>query len=316
MKSPVLLLAYNRPKEINKVLNFLIRLKVSKIYISVDGPKNNKKDINAHKQIKKILNFLQNKKIKINYLKKNYGCKKAVEKGINWFFSHVEMGIILEDDCMPNRSFFIFCEKMLKKYKNTQVKVISGNNFLREKINISNHCYFSKFNHCWGWATWKDAWSLYDDKYLNWNKFKKSNYWNNLFTNKVYQNYWEKIFDLSRKKRFDSWAYPWLYSIWYNKGFTIIPKYNLVRNTGYIGTHNTFNLKFDFKTKELNANFKFPKEITINKKADDFVMENFFVPKNFLWPTRFIYLIKRFFQDPNLFIKTMFKKIGNKNVII
>ncbi len=315
MKLPVLLLLYNRSEEAKKILKYLFKLKIRNIYISIDGPKNNEHDKKSFNEILNFLNLPKYKKIKLNFLKKNYGCKRAVEKGISWFFSKEKKGIILEDDCVPNKSFFIFCEKMLNKYEGTEIKVISGNNFLKKNIKIQDHYYFSKFNHCWGWATWRKEWKLYDGKLKNWKKFKNSKIWKNFFKNNTDKKYWEKIFDLSYKNYFDSWAYPWLFSIWYNKGCTIIPKYNLVKNIGFKGTHNSFYSKNDFSTYELTQKYRYPKKISINENADDFIMKNFFVPKNFLWPSRFLYLFKRFLLNPLLFIMTLTKKIKKKNAI-
>jgi|TARA_B110000503_G_C7120354_1_gene402214 hypothetical protein len=309
MKLPVLLLIYNRPKETQKILNYLVKIRIKKIFISIDGPKQTKKDKDSSKKVELILNKFRNKNIIINKLNKHYGCKKAVEKGISWFFNNVKKGIILEDDCIPSKSFFLFCEKMLNRYYNTQVKVISGNNFLKNEIKVNNHYYFSKFNHCWGWATWKEAWSIYDGDLKNWERFKSSKRWDNFFNNSTNKLYWEKIFDLSKKNYFDSWAYPWLYSIWYNRGFTIIPKYNLVKNVGLKGTHNTFYLKSDFKVKNLEKNYKHPAKMVFNEKADNYVMKNFFKPKNFLWPTRLLFLSKMLFLNPKIFIKVSIKKL-------
>ena len=49
---------------------------------------------------------------------KNLGCRNSVRKGIDWFFKYNYFGIILEDDCLPNKSFFEFCSKINKIYKN------------------------------------------------------------------------------------------------------------------------------------------------------------------------------------------------------
>ena len=311
MNLPVLLLIYNRPKETKKILDYLVKLRVKKIFVSIDGPKETKKDKDLSKKIEIILSKFKNKNIVINKLNKNCGCKKAVEKGINWFFSNVKKGIILEDDCIPSKSFFLFCQKMLKRYNNTQVKVISGNNFLKKRIKINNHYYFSRFNHCWGWATWKEAWSIYDGNLKNWDQLKSSKRWNKFFTDPIDKLYWEKIFDLSKKNYFDSWAYPWLYSIWYNNGFTIIPKYNLVKNVGFKGTHNSFYSKTDFKVTNLHKKYKHPSKMIYYDQADNYVMKNFFKPRDFLWPTRFLFILKMFLTKPKLFITIAFKKIKN-----
>ena len=309
MKLPVLLLIYNRPSQTKRLLDILLKFNVKNIYISIDGAKNNDIDKQLSKNIEFIIKSYQKKIWKINRLKKNYGCKLAVERGINWFFKNVESGIILEDDCIPTKSFFLFCEKLLVKYKNSNVKVISGNNFLNNKISVKDHYYYSRFNHCWGWATWRKSWLIYDSKMKNWNKFKNSKSWNKYFANKIDKMYWEKIFDLSKKNYFDSWAYPWLFSIWYNNGCTIIPKYNLVKNIGSKGTHNSFNSNFIFNVKKLEKKFRYPKQFELNDKADNYVMKNFFRPKNFLWPTRFMYLFKMFISNPIFFIRISFKKI-------
>ena len=101
----------------------------------------------------------------------------------------------------------------------------------------------------------------------------------NFFKNETDKRYWEKIFDLCLKNYFDSWAYPWLLSIWYENGCTIIPKYNLVKNIGAVGTHNSFYSKFKFPTRNLTKKLKHPTKIEINDLADNFVMENFLFQK-------------------------------------
>ena len=93
----------------------------------------------------------------------NLGCKYAVSGAINWFFQHEEMGIILEDDCLPSQSFFWFCEELLKRYKDDmRVWHVSGNNFQNGVVRGDSDYYFSKYNHIWGWATWANRWRHYD----------------------------------------------------------------------------------------------------------------------------------------------------------
>ena len=97
----------------------------------------------------------------------------AVSSAIDWFFSQVEEGIILEDDCLPDQSFFPFCEKLLCYYRNdTRVMMIGGLNYV-SGLEIKESYYFSKYYAIWGWATWKRAWRLYDKKLSGWPEFKK-----------------------------------------------------------------------------------------------------------------------------------------------
>ena len=160
---PVLILAYNRPIYTKKLIAALKKIKPKNIYISCDGPKNNQEDINNCNQTRDVFNSINwNCNIKTNYFPNNLGCRKGISRGINWFFKYEKQGIILEDDCIPTNYFFYFCNKMLMKYKNNpKVHCIGGVNFLKTK-NIKESYYFSKYNHCWGWATWKNSWELND----------------------------------------------------------------------------------------------------------------------------------------------------------
>ena len=52
-------------------------------------------------------------------------------------FENEDFGIILEDDCSPNKYFFSFCQKMLIEHmQNNKVFSISGSNFICNEINI------------------------------------------------------------------------------------------------------------------------------------------------------------------------------------
>ena len=86
--------------------------------------------------------------------------QKCCINAINWFFKHEEKGIILEEDCLPNNSFY-FCEKMLLRYEsNIRVGCITGVNFQGNRKVSKYSNYFSKYNHCWGWATWRESWNF------------------------------------------------------------------------------------------------------------------------------------------------------------
>jgi len=107
METPVLLLIYNRPESTKRVLQRLQKLGVRKLYVWGDGPKNTKDDKRVSKVKEHLIPFeLMIKKSRFS--SDNNGCRKSVLGGINWFFSHVNEGIILEDDCLPSPHFFSF----------------------------------------------------------------------------------------------------------------------------------------------------------------------------------------------------------------
>ena len=221
---PVLILGYNRPFHIKKLINSLRKIKPKRIYVSLDGSKKNLEDIKKSELVKKQVNKINwDCVIKKNYNSKNLGCRESVSKGIEWFFNNNKFGIILEDDCIPNQSFFDFCHVINQLYKNNKkIFSISGSNFFNGKI--KDDYYFSKYPHCWGWATWSRAWKDYDYNLSFWNKWKKTKSWKLLHTNNIERKYWEKIFDKVKKEKIDSWAYVWTCSVWKKNGLTIIPK--------------------------------------------------------------------------------------------
>ena len=153
MNIPLLLLVFNRPKETSNLLNALQKIKPSKIYINQDGPrKGNLDDLNLSNEvielIKKKIDWNVEIKKKIN--SENKGLKKSVEGALNWFFDNENCGIILEDDCIPNKQFFNFCSKMLIEHElNDKIFSISGSNFIYNNYKIEEDFFYSKYAHSW-----------------------------------------------------------------------------------------------------------------------------------------------------------------------
>jgi hypothetical protein len=314
---PILLLVYNRPKHTLALINKLREIKPKSIYINLDGPKENKQDFINCQKVKKIISRIDWKcKLKFNYGIGNQGCRKSVSKGINWFFEKEKRGIILEDDCIPNLDFFNFCGSLLKKHKNeNKILAISGSNFQKMKIG-KYYYYFSKYPHCWGWATWRRAWRLYDANLTFWPKWKKSLHWKLLHKTSHEKRYWENKFEKVYQNKIDSWAYVWTASVWKNKGITAIPNVNLIDNIGFdeSATHTFEFKKFQINnSKYQNFNDKskilHPKSININNKADNYVFNNHFNGIYNFWPWRFFYLIRLFSKSPLTFIYSFYIKI-------
>ena len=309
---PILLLVFNRPKNIKKIIKVLEKIKPTKIYISSDGPRKNNlyDEILCRKTKDNLLKIRWKCSIKKKYLISNQGCRKAVSNGISWFFKNENHGIILEDDCIPNLDFFKFCSINLKKYENSKkIGTITGNNF-QKKTNIKETYYYSKYPHCWGWATWRRSWKIYNKKISFWPYYKNTNKWKNFFSSSIEQRYWTKIFNQIYKRKIDSWAYPWSLCLWKNNLLTITPSMNLVKNIGFgKGATHTTSKQDDqkYKLNKLPKKWQIPKNVHQNTLADEYVFKNHFKGKNYLWPYRFLFLIKILLTDP----KKIYYKIIN-----
>ena len=165
IKIPILILCFDRPDLLNKLLQVLKKYNITKIYISQDGYKGqNNRLIKRHNKVRKIIKKLSNSyKIKTNFIKENLGKQIAPPKGIDWFFKHVKRGIILEDDTIPSKTFFDFSDKLLKLHdKDKNIFQICGSGTLSREF--GNITYLSSVPWMHGWATWRDRWKKYNYK--------------------------------------------------------------------------------------------------------------------------------------------------------
>jgi len=259
---PVVLIIYNRHEILKKILAVLDNVKIKKLYIIADGPKNNKNDIEKVNKTRKLIeqNY-KNLKIKI-YSKKNLGLKKRIITGLDLVFAKEKAAIILEDDCIPSKDFFTFFNAMLKKFENDKtIATIGGSNHLSEFGKNSSYIK-SKYFNSWGWATWRDRWlnKNLDPKYL---LNSKKNYNLHKYLGSIRAKmYWRFRIWLIQKERVDSWAYLWSFYNFINKKKHILPNRNLINNIG-IGKNSTNTLRLPYKyflknnKKKYKLNFSF-----------------------------------------------------------
>ncbi len=291
---------FNRPELTRQVFESIRESKPKKLYISSDGPRLWKEgELRLVEDARSIINNIDwNCEIHTLFREENLGCKRAVSEAITWFFQNEEEGIILEDDCLPNKDFFIFCETLLNKYRTDEsVWVISGTNFLSGKY--SNHSYYySRINHVWGWASWRRSWKYYDVNLEFWSDYQKSDNWNNYWKNNEIKKYWETVFSLVYENKIDTWDYQWTAAMWYNNGLAVLPSVNLVKNIGFgvdaTHTHNIESALSNLKYNDLKID-NFPPEIVNNLNSDYLVHKKFILPpKTFKF--RILELFKYFFK--------------------
>lgn len=301
---PILIFTYKKCDTTLNVLQSLKEIRARNIYISSNHWKNDEEKEIVLSLREKIKNFVDwdcnlHLLIKNEYLKLQKSCPSAIDT----FFQHEEMGIILEDDTVPNQSFFYFCQEMLEKYKeNENIFMISGWSALdfdqEAKNNLKEDYFFSKYNHIWGWATWKRAWQFYQEKIFNFeNEFPSLN-----FDTQEEKNTWYQIFKLYNEGKIDTWDHPWTYAIWKNQGLCIYPKNNMVQNIGLNRTDATNTKQWskyeEMKTYEMNYPIIHPQEIKRNVLLDK---KNFIITtKNTPFWLKVINKIYRIFFKKNL----------------
>lgn len=300
LKAAVLFLVFNRPDTTKQVFEAIRKAKPPRLYIAADGPRSDREGEADKVQAVRddvINNIDWPCEVKTLLREKNLGCKYAVSGAITWFFENEEMGIILEDDCLPSQSFFWFCEKLLEKYKNhTKVWHIGGNNFQDGIRRGNNSYYFSVFNHVWGWAGWRRAWKYYDLELKGLPHFVKTNMIKDVFKNNIDQKYWLSCFQNTYNNKINTWDYQWTFTMWSNDGLAIYPNVNLVGNIGFgddaVHTMDANHRYSNLPRFEMNK-LTHPPYIVRDIRADDDNQKLIFRPKAF--PVKVINKLKRMF---------------------
>jgi hypothetical protein len=252
---PILFLIFNRPDTTEKVFEKIREIRPKNLYVSSDGARENKPgEYEKCEMAKSIIKKVDWEcEVNVNFSEINLGCKEGVTKGINWFFENVESGIILEDDCVPDLSFFGFCKVMLEKYRNDKrIMHIGGVNFQDSNKRGNKSYYFSRYCHVWGWATWKDRWQKYDVNMSDYDESMYNKISESLISDKEIISYYKRLFDIVKNNKLDTWDFQWVWTVWKNDGVSIIPNVNLVKNIGF-GEEATHTVSTSSKISELST---------------------------------------------------------------
>jgi hypothetical protein len=236
--TPILLLTFNRPDVTARVFQAIRAVRPTRLFIAGDGPRADRAgDQEAVLETQKVVESIDwDCQVVRNYQGTNLGCRLGVSSAISWFFEQVTEGIILEDDCLADSSFFQFCSVLLERYRDdNRVGMVAGTNYLGETS--GQHSYFFS-HHCpiWGWATWRRAWVKYDLNMAAWAEFKSEEYMSTVHRNEGIARFFSTIYDLMAENKIDTWDHQWSFTCTRENWLTIIPRRNLVSNIGFSDT--------------------------------------------------------------------------------
>lgn len=276
--TPILFLIFNRPDTTQKVFEQIRAVKPKYLFIAADGARvNNESDKIRCAETRQIVTLIDwDCDVKTLFRDENLGCKNAPKSGIDWFFSNVEAGIILEDDCVPSLDFFYFCQQTLDLYKNdNSIFLISGTNHLF--LNKKKHYpfYFSKISATWGWATWAKKWKLidWDDSALLISRQTVESYYSNIF----FSNYIFQMAKQQKENKITAWDIYVVLTIIKNNFLSIAPSQNLICNIGNVGTHASKSDNSPFvgmKTGKLNITDIKYQNVIYSNEFDKLAMKN------------------------------------------
>ena len=233
-KVPVVVFIHRRDLHLKKVLLGIRKYRPSRMFCFADtwqeGNENEKKQcLRARAALLAGIDWPC--RLDMRYAKKKLGLKKNVETGLAHVFRKVSSAIVMEDDCIPTKEFFRFCEEGLSRHRdNPKIMSISGSCFLSAKRRVNASAYLSRYPHCWGWATWRRAWKRYSGHYpakTMMRILEKQN------LGQEEKEHWLRVIEQMRSGQISSWAYLWMLAHWQMEARSLNPTSNLVKNIGF-----------------------------------------------------------------------------------
>jgi hypothetical protein len=276
MQTPVVMIVFNRPEQARRVFDRVRAARPPKLLVICDGPRADRPaDAIRVAQVRKIFDQDVDWPCEVvrDYAPQNLGCMDRIHSGLNHAFELFEEAIILEDDCLPDSSFFPYCDELLARYRgDTRVMNIAGTNFLAERYRLSTSYWFSGHPWTWGWATWRRAWQHNDFYFASWQarqaELRAS------FASRWERQYWISTFEQARQnlRATNTWDFQWNFSCRAQGGVSIVPANNLIENIGFgaDSTHTATDMShLVVKTQPLAFPLAHPKSIAIDRYADD-----------------------------------------------
>ncbi|OKH11238.1 hemolytic protein HlpA-like protein [[Limnothrix rosea] IAM M-220] len=258
LKTPIVFIIFNRPDLTQIVFNEIRKAQPRQLFIIADGPRTSKEQAKCQAARDVIKQIDWDCEVFYNYSDVNLGCRERVSSGLNWIFKQVEEAIILEDDCVPNSSFFEFCEQLLVRYKmDNRIMLISGYNAQQSWQADKQDYFFSNLGGIWGWASWARAWKNFDLKMTHLDKVVKDRKLRHLLGEKLGRIRENQFLDC-RSRQVDTWDYQWAYSRHINSGLAIVPSKNLIENIGF--RKDATHTKHSTRRKVYSENLEFPLE--------------------------------------------------------
>jgi len=271
---PVLLVVFNRPDVAQRLLDAVRAARPARLFIAGDGPRaDHPEDARRCAETRRVFEAVDWPcDVRTLYRDTNLGLSPAVISAITWFFDEVESGIILEDDCLPEPSFFQFAAELLDRYADDrQVMHISGLN-MRPRERFDPHSYFfASIGHIWGWATWRRAWRLVDPSMSGWPALRRSF---GAETPTVHRVLGRKFASAHARRKF-TWARLWYYTLVRHGSLSVVPAVNKESNVGFgpDATHTTSDvhpLRFE-DAGALTFPLSHPTERTPNGRYDQYL---------------------------------------------
>ncbi len=232
---PVVFIVFNRPDTTEIVFQAIRAARPRRLLVVADGPR---ADVPGEaalcRRTRDVIRGVDwDCQVLTDFPKQNLGLRRRFQTAFDWVFAQVEEAIILEHDCVPHPSFFLYCAELLERYRHDERIVwIGGTNPMREWPGEGSYL-FNRINWVWGWATWRRAWRGYDVTIPSFPLFERSSLARSISPHRRIRRGFRAVMDLAWQGKWPNWDIQATFQIWSRNGIAIHPRVNLVSNIGF-----------------------------------------------------------------------------------
>jgi len=300
LETPLVFIVFNRPETTRRVWERIRAARPRRLFVIADGPRAARPSEGelcaAVRQIVAQPDWPC--EVTREYSTANLGAAVRVSSGLDAVFAQVEEAIILEDDCLPDPTFFPFCAELLARYRaEPRVAQIAGCSFQGENHGGRTSYYFSRYPHGWGWATWRRAWRHYDHSMRAWREDRGGDWLARCVRDPVEQRIWAQSFDATLAGGVDAWDYRWVLAVWRTQGLCVQSYRNLISNIGFgaAATHTLGTSPWDsLPLSPMPFPLVHPAGFARDEAADERTGRLVFRPPS--WPARLVRRLKRIYS--------------------
>lgn len=242
MPAPIALFAYCRPAHLARTIDALRRnpeARDTTLYVFCDAAKNTA----AQEGVDGVRNLVRAvdgfAAVKVVCREQNCGLARNITTGVTEVLQQHPDVIVVEDDVLVAPRFLRFMNDVLTLYRG-EPRVGSATGYCYPVDRPLPETFFIKGADCWGWATWRDRWALYNPNGTQLLQELRARGLERAFDFDGTMGFTRMLRDQIAGKN-DSWAVRWHASCFLRDRLILYPGRSLVENIGNdgSGTHVT-----------------------------------------------------------------------------
>jgi hypothetical protein len=231
----VAMVVFARPDTTARVLEAVRRARPARLLVIGNAPRSgDPEEAKRCRQVRELMETVDwDCEVSTDYASEHLSMRRRFETGLGWVFSEVPEAIVLEDDCVPDPTFFPFCDALLEHYRDEErVMSIGGSNVQPDAPTGPDSYYFSRYPAIWGWASWRRAWDAYDPGMSAWPELRDGGWVEREFSDPQAVAYWRHQFEQTYRGD-EAWDRAFLFAAMAAGRLHAVSSVNLVSNVGF-----------------------------------------------------------------------------------